>query len=108
MNLLSLLLICVGIIVITSFCLMYYMYHLVLIDATSRNITHPKFWSVLSSANQNGGGLLIYLFKHRNTASLLKPVDQQKIASIKNKIYCLLAVDLAVFLILIALLCRSV
>ena len=107
MNELTIQLICVGIIVLTSVCLFYYIYQLVLIDAKSRGITRPKLWSIIAASGQNGSGLFLYLFKRRNTSSLLNKSENQKSLNIKRKIYCLMTVDLFAFLTFVAILAKG-
>ena len=107
MNEMMMQLLCVGIIVLTSFCLFYYTYQLVLIDAKSRDIARPKLWSTLASAGQNGSGLILYLFKRRHTSSLLNNDEKQKFLHIKRKIYCLMVVDLFAFLTFLAILVKG-
>ena len=98
------LIICFILIGLTSIFLCYYLYELVLLDANNRGIQHPKFWSLLAATGQSGEGLMIYLFKRRKTSSRLNPAMQQKMLVLKNKIYCLLAVDMVAFLGFIAVL----
>ncbi|MBP2097434.1 hypothetical protein [Enterococcus rivorum] len=97
-------LICGSTIVICSFFLVYYTYQLVLLDATNRGISHPKFWSAIASSSQNGSGFILYLFKRRNSSSLLSNSTKQKFLTLKRKIYCFMAIDLVAFLAFAAVL----
>lgn len=45
---------------------LYQLHNIVVIDARTRGLKHPRFWGVLSLSNNNGGGLLLYLTKRRN------------------------------------------
>lgn len=87
-------------------CLFYYLFSLVMLDAKSRGIKHPKFWSLLATGGQNGGGLLLYLFARRKTTSLMAPAEVEQFLRIKRKIYCLLAVLFFLFLLFIAVIFR--
>lgn len=103
----SILLLIYGLIIVfSSIGLMYYIYHLVLMDAKSRKLEQAKFWSVIASSSQNGGGLLLYLFKRRNTSNLLSAGENKRFLTIKRKIYCLMALDLLAFLMSLAALIR--
>lgn len=104
MNQLIIQLICGSTIVISSFFLFYYTYQLVLMDATNRGIPRSKLWSVLASSSQNGSGLILYLFKRRNTSSLLSPSNKQQFLTLKRKIGCFMAIDLFAFLVFVAVL----
>ena len=45
-----------------AFTLMYQLYKLVVLDAESRGLKHPKFWGIFSLGGNNGsGGLVLYL-----------------------------------------------
>ncbi|WP_208560798.1 hypothetical protein [Marinilactibacillus kalidii] len=102
----NLLMICFLIIAFSSICLAYYVYQLILMDAKSRQIDHPRFWSTIAAANQNGGGILLYLFKRRKTTSLLSENEKQTFLTIKKKIYCLLALSFVTFLVSLLILIR--
>lgn len=100
----TLLFLLVTTIIFTAICLAYYVYQIVLIDANSRNISKPKFWAFLASSSQNGAGLIMYLFKRKNSFLFLNTENQEKIAQIKRKIYALLILDLAIFILAIFIL----
>lgn len=87
-------------------CLCYYIFSLVMLDAKSRGIKNPKIWSIIASGGQNGGGLLLYLFARRKTASLMNVTDVARFQRLKRKIYCLLAVLFFLFLLFIATIFR--
>ncbi|MGX7024104.1 hypothetical protein [Vagococcus hydrophili] len=99
MNSFYLLMLLVLIIVVTAIFLTYYMYQLVLIDATSRKIAKPKFWAFLAASSQNGSGLPIYLFKRKGTLSYLSEIEKISVLRIKKKICALLLFDLVVFIL---------
>ena len=73
-------------------CLFYYIFSLIMLDAKSRGIKNPKFWSLIAT------GLLLYLFARRKTTSLMKPAEVEKFLQLKRKIYCLLAALFVLFL----------
>lgn len=57
-----LLIILATMILLGSFTLIYQIFKLVVLDAESRGLKHPKFWGVFSLAGNNGrGGLILYL-----------------------------------------------
>lgn len=99
--------VCIAVILVTSIFLYHYLYQLVLLDAKSREIDHPKLWSLFAAGGQNGSGLLLYLFKRRKTASFLTAEQNVKFLGIKRKIYCLIGLELAGFLMLVANLVRA-
>lgn len=78
--------------VICSGIFVYQLYHLVLLDATSRGIQHPKFWSLLASGSQ-GGGVLLYLFKRKSYAKTMNTKDRQTVERIRRRILFLLMMD---------------
>ncbi|MBV7390647.1 hypothetical protein [Enterococcus alishanensis] len=100
--------VCIGVILVTSVFLYYYLYQLVLLDAKSRDIAHPKLWSLFATSGQNSSGLFLYLFKRRKTTSFLTAEQNLKFLGIKRKIYCLMGLELAVFLMMLANLIRGI
>lgn len=81
-----LLLICGAIILAAAILMMLQMYRLVLLDAKSRGIQHPKFWAILSAGSQNGGGLIFYLLKRENYLSRMSTEERQKADHLLNSV----------------------
>ncbi|HCM87604.1 MULTISPECIES: hypothetical protein [Enterococcus] len=92
--------------VLAAGCMWYFIYSLVMIDAKSRGIKNPKFWSIVSSGGQNGGGLLLYLFTRRKTVSRMNTAETAEFLTLKKKIYCLLAVMFFLFLLFVMVIFR--
>lgn len=46
-------------------CITYEIYQLVVKDAKSRRIKHPKLWGLFSISGNNSSGLLLYLLKRK-------------------------------------------
>lgn len=44
----------------------YQVYQLVVLDAESRGLKHPKFWGIFSIGGNNGGGGLVLYITSRN------------------------------------------
>ncbi len=84
---------CATLIVAASFFMVRYLYEIVLMDAKSRGINHPKFWALVAAGGQRGEGLLWYLFKRRNTRALQNTIEARRMNQLKTKIYYLMAVD---------------
>ncbi|MBU5360251.1 hypothetical protein KQI58_04055 [Enterococcus raffinosus] len=106
MNYTAIMLLLMGLILAGASCLFYYLFSLVMLDAKSRGIKNPKFWSLIATGGQNGGGLLLYLFARRKTTSLMKPAEVESFLQLKRKIYCLLAVLFVLFLVFVAMIFR--
>lgn len=84
--------------IIAAVLMCYYIYSLVLIDAKSRGIKNPKFWSLIAAGGQRGEGLLLYLFSRRKTTSSMSSAEIEQVGGLKRKIYCVMAVFLFLFL----------
>lgn len=49
-------------VLLSAFSLMYQIFKMVVLDAESRGLKHPKFWGIFSlGGNHGSGGLLLYL-----------------------------------------------
>lgn len=92
--------------VLASGCLCYYIFSLVMMDAKSRGIKNPKFWSLIAAGGQHGEGLLVYLFTRRNTTSRMNSAETSQFLKIKRKIYCLLAVLFFLFFLFVLVIFR--
>ncbi|MBS5385893.1 MAG: hypothetical protein KHY31_00790 [Clostridiales bacterium] len=55
-----------AVIVVGAVFFLYQLYNIVVIDAKTRGLKHPRFWGFLSLGNNTGGGLLAYLIRRRN------------------------------------------
>lgn len=78
---------------LTSLFMVYYLYHLILLDAKSRGVKKPRGWAILAAGGQNGSGLLWYLLKRPQKKLAASNVVARQMQQLKIKIYCLLAVD---------------
>lgn len=63
MNAIGILMILGVLFVIAAFSLFYYVFSLVLLDAKSRGIKNPKFWSLVAAGGHHGEGLLLVSFQ---------------------------------------------
>ncbi|MDT2425819.1 hypothetical protein P7D86_03125 [Enterococcus avium] len=106
MNQTALMILLMVLLLVGACCLFYYIFSLIMLDAKSRGIKNLKFWSLIATGGQNGGGLLLYLFARRKTTSLMKPAEVEKFLQLKRKIYCLLAVLFVLFLAFAAIIFR--
>ena len=52
--------ICGAVALVGTFCVVFQIYHMTVIDATARGLKHPKFWGVFTMS-----GLLMYLIGRR-------------------------------------------
>lgn len=69
-----------------AFTLMYQMFNLVVMDAKSRGLKHPKFWGIFSLGGNNGsGGLLLYLFGRNRYPSHMGEEDKRVFDSRKKR-----------------------
>lgn len=106
MNAIGILIILGVLFVVAAFSLFYYVFSLVLLDAKSRGIKNPKFWSLVAAGGQHGEGLLLYLFNRRKTVSNMTDTESARFLQLKKKIYYLMAVDLFLFLAAVIALMR--
>lgn len=89
-----------------AFTLGYQVFQLVVLDAQSRGLKHPKFWGIFSlGGNNGGGGLVLYLigrnrFPSHMTDTARKTCDSRKRKSALS--LCFIAVG-TIGLIFIAL-----
>ncbi|MGM0169595.1 hypothetical protein IGI39_003911 [Enterococcus sp. AZ135] len=95
-----------GLLLLAAGCMWYYIFSLVMMDAKSRGIKNPKFWSIVASGGQNGGGLFLYLFTRRRTISRMNSAETTQFLTLKRKIYCLLAVMFFLFLLFVIVVFR--
>lgn len=106
MNQTTIMILLMSLLILAAACMCYYIFSLVMIDAKSRGIKNPKFWSLIATGGQNGGGLLLYLFTRRKTTSTMNSAETEQFLRIKRKIYCLLVVLFFLFLLFIATIFR--
>ena len=89
-----------------AFTLMYQIFKLVVLDAESRGLKHPKFWGIFSlGGNNGGGGLILYLLGRNRFPSNMTNTAKELFVSRKKKAglsLCLIAVG-SIGLIFIAL-----
>lgn len=45
---------------------LYQLHNIIVIDAKTRGLKHPRIWGLLPLGNNTGGGLLVYLISRRN------------------------------------------
>ena len=57
--------ICGAVALVGTFCVVFQIYHMTVIDATARGLKHPKFWGVFTMSGNNSSGLLMYLIGRR-------------------------------------------
>lgn len=66
--------------------LAYHMFQLVVLDAKSRDLKHPKFWGVFSLGGNNGsGGLILYLLGRNKYPSHMSDEAKIKFNSLKRR-----------------------
>ncbi len=66
--------------------LMYQIFKIVVLDAESRGLKHPKFWGIFSLGGNNGsGGLLLYLIGRNKYPSAMTDEVKKIIISRKRK-----------------------
>ncbi len=69
-----------------AFSLMYQIFKLVVLDAESRGLKHPKFWGIFSLGGNNGsGGLLLYLIGRNKYPSTMTDEVKEIVISRKRK-----------------------
>lgn len=49
---------------------LYQLYHIIVLDARTRGLKHPRIWGLLSLGNNTGGGLFLYLARRRNSPAI--------------------------------------
>lgn len=66
--------------------LMYQIFKMVVLDAESRGLKHPKFWGIFSLGGNNGsGGFLLYLIGRNKYPSAMTDEVKKIIISCKRK-----------------------
>ena len=69
-----------------AFTLMYQIFKLVVLDAESRGLKHPKFWGIFSlGGNNGGGGLILYLLGRNRFPSNMTNTAKELFVSRKKK-----------------------
>lgn len=64
----------------------YQVFQLVILDAKSRGLKHPKFWGIFSlGGNNGGGGLVLYLIGRNRFPSHMTDADRKISDSRKKK-----------------------
>ncbi len=63
---------------------LYQLYNIVVIDAKTRGIKHPRFWGFLTFGKNTGGGLLLYLIRRRN-CPIINITEKEKLEISKRK-----------------------
>lgn len=106
MSLTLIMILLMTLLVIAAGCMCYYIYSLVMMDAKSRGIKNPKFWSIVAAGGQHGEGLLLYLFTRRKTTSRMNTTETAQFLKLKRKVFCLLAVVFVLFLLFVVVIFR--
>ena len=57
--------ICGAVALVGAFCVVFQIYHMTVIDATARELKHPKFWGVFTMSGNTSSSLLMYLIGRR-------------------------------------------
>lgn len=86
---------------VSSILLVVQIYHLVLLDANSRGIQHPRFWALFSASSQGGNGILIYLLKRRGYLKSMSAEDRVKAEQFKRRIWFLLLMSFSAMIFVI-------
>lgn len=69
-----------------AFSLMYQIFKMVVLDAESRGLKHPKFWGIFSlGGNHGSGGLLLYLIGRNRYPSAMTDEAKKIVISRKRK-----------------------
>lgn len=69
-----------------AFSLMYQIFKLVVLDAESRGLKHPRFWGVFSvGGNNGGGGLILYLLGRNRYPANMTDTTKELFNSRKKK-----------------------
>lgn len=64
---------------------LYQLHNIVVIDAKTRGLKHPRFWGFLPLGNNTAGGLLVYLIRRRNCPVInITENDKQEISKRKK------------------------
>lgn len=106
MSLTLIMILLMTLLVIAAGCMCYYIYSLVMMDAKSRGIRNPKFWSIVAAGGQHGEGLLLYLFTRRKTTSRMNTAETAQFLKLKRKVFCLLTVVFVLFLLFVVVIFR--
>ena len=82
----ALLIILVFAVLLGAASLAFQIYQLTELDASCRNLKHPKFWGLFSLSGNNGsGGLILYLIGRRKYPITMTSEQQKTMASYKQK-----------------------
>lgn len=87
------------------FVLMYQIFKMVVLDAESRGLKHPKFWGAFSIGGNNANGLILYLLRRNRYPANMTDNASEIFKSRKRKAglcLCFIAIG-AISLIFIAL-----
>lgn len=64
---------------------LYQLHNIIVIDAKTRGLKHPRFWGLLPLGNNTGEGLLVYLIRRRNCPVInITENDRQEISKRKK------------------------
>lgn len=76
----------VFVVLLGAFSLGYQVFRLVVLDAESRGLKHPKFWGLFSiGGNNGGGGLVLYLIGRNRYPSYMTDTARKICDSRKRK-----------------------
>lgn len=73
-----------AIIAVGAIFFLYQLYNIVVIDAKTRGLKHPRLWGFLTLGNNTSGGLLLYLIRRRN-CPVINITEQEKEEITKRK-----------------------
>lgn len=77
----------VAAVLLGAFTLMYQVYQLIILDAESRGMKHPKFWGIFSlGGNDGGGGIILYLIGRKKYPSHMTDDIKEVFNSRKKKV----------------------
>lgn len=54
-----------AVLIVGAFNTVYQIYHITVIDATARDLKHPKLWGLFAMNGNNSSGLLLYLIARK-------------------------------------------
>lgn len=80
----SIMSVCVAVMIVGGIHLVFQVYKMVEMDATSRGLKHPKFWGFFAMNGNNSAGLLMYLIGRRRypvlemTEEMKKEIEKRK------------------------------